>query len=109
MRRSRLCVVPAAVLTLASCAGAELDRASTEACDAQAAWVDVGRPADQREALITRTADLLAESETDVLADPFRRFRETVASDELDDPAVADASADFLRACVDRGWEPIQG
>lgn len=102
-------MMPAAVLTLASCAGTELDPASTEACEAQDAWTVAGRPADQREALIARTADLLAESETDVLADPFRRFRETVASDELDDPAVADASADFLRACVDRGWKPPEG
>ncbi len=102
-------MVPAAVLALAGCAGTELDRASTEACDAQEAWTAAGRPADQREALIAETVDLLAESGTDVLADPFRRFRETVASDELDDPAVADASADFLRACVDRGWEPIRG
>ncbi len=108
MRRSRLWVL-AAVLPLASCAEAELDRASTEACDAQEAWTVAGRPADQREALIARMDDLLAESETDVLADPLRRFRETVASDELDDPAVADASADFLRACVDRGWEPVRG
>ena len=102
-------MVPAAVLTLAGCGGTELDRASTEACDAQAAWTAAGRPADQREALITRLADLVEESDSDVLADPFRRFRETVASDELDDPAVADASADFLRACVDRGWQPPEG
>jgi lipoprotein NlpI len=109
MRRSRLWALPAALLTLASCAGAELDRAATEACDAQEAWTVAGRPADQREALIARLDNLLAESDTDVLADPLRRFRETVASDELDDPAVADASADFLRACVDRGWKPPEG
>jgi len=44
-----------------------------------------------------------------VLTDPYRRFRDTVASDELDDAAVAEAGGTFLRACGDRGWEPPEG
>lgn len=99
----------AAVLALASCARDGLDRPSTEACDTLSAWAVSGRPADQRDELVARLADVLEESDTGVLTDPYRRFRDTVASDELDDAAVAEAGGSFLRACGDRGWEPPEG
>ena len=109
MRRRRIWAIPAAVLTVASCGAAELDRASTEACDVQSAWAAEGRPADRSEEVVARLADLLEESDTAVLTDPLEQFRDTVASEDLDDAAVAEAGANFLRACMDRGWEPPEG
>jgi len=96
----------AAALALASCGGDPLDRPSTEACEAVSAWAVSGRPADQRDALVARLAELVGQSDSDVLTDPYRRFRDTVASDELDDAAVAEAGGAFLLACSDHGWEP---
>jgi len=109
MTRRRTWALLAAALALASCGGSGLDRASTEACDTLSAWAASGRPADQRDELVARLGDLLDESHTGVLTDPYRRFRDTVASDELDDAAVAEAGGTFLRACGDRGWEPPEG
>lgn len=101
-------MVPAAVLTLAACAGAELDRASTEACDALDAWAAAGSPADQRAEVTARIDDLLEQSDGTPLADPFERFRDTRESD-LDYAAVVEAGANFLRACGDHGWQPAEG
>ncbi len=109
MTRRRTWALLAATLALASCGGSGLDQASTEACDAVSAWAAAGRPADQRDELVARLADHLEESDTGMLTDPFRRFRDTVASEELDDAAVAEAGGTFLRACGDRGWEPPEG
>jgi hypothetical protein len=100
-------VVPAAVLALAAC-GSELDRASTEACDALAAWSDAGSPADRRAEVTARVGDLLEQSGGTPLTDPFERFRDTRES-ELDYAAVAEAGANFLRACIDHGWERPEG
>ena len=108
MRRSRIWVVPAAVLTLAACGGSGLDRASTEACDVQAAWMDAGSPADRRAEVTARIGDLLEQSDGTPLADPFERFRDT-REEDLDYAAVVEAGANFLRACGDHGWEPPEG
>ncbi len=105
MRRSRIWVVPAAVLALTSCGLEDLDPASTEACDVLAAWAAAGSPADQREQVTARIDDLLEEADTTPLADPFERFRDTRESD-LDYAAVVEAGANVLRACGDHGWEP---
>lgn len=109
MTRRRTWALLAAALALASCGRDGLDRPSTEACDTLSAWAVSGRPADQRDELVARLGDILEESDTGVLTDPYRRFRDTVASDELDDAAVAEAGGTFLRACGDRGWEPPEG
>jgi hypothetical protein len=108
MRRSRIWVVPAAVLVLAACGAGGLDRPSTEACDALSAWAAAGSPADQRDEVTARIDDLLDDSDTTPLADPFERFRDTRESD-LDYAAVVEAGANVLRACRDHGWEPPEG
>ncbi len=100
--------MPAAVLTLVSCGAAGLDRPSTEACDALAAWSAAGSPADQRAEVTARVGDLLEQSDGNPLADPFERFRDTRKRD-LDYAAVVEAGANFLRACTDHGWEPVEG
>ena len=108
MRRSRIWVVPAAALTLAACGGSGLDRASTEACDVQAAWAAAGSPPDQRAEVTARMGDLLEQSDGTPLADPFERFRDT-REEDLDYAAVVEAGVNFLRACIDHGWEPAGG
>ena len=108
MRRSRIWLTPAAVLTLAACGAGGLDRPSAEACDALSAWAAAGSPADRREEVTARIDDLLGESTASPLVDPFERFRDTRESD-LDYAAVVEAGANFLRACGDRGWEPVEG
>ena len=100
--------VPAAVLTLAACAGGDLDRPSTEACDAVTAWIDAGSPADQRAEVSRRVGDLLGQSDSTPLTDPYERFRDT-REEDLDYAAVVEAGANFLRACIDHGWEPGEG
>ena len=100
--------MPAAVLTLASCGAAGLDRPSTEACDAVAAWIDAGSPADQRAEVTERAGDLLGQSDSTPLTDPYERFRDT-REEDLDHAAVVEAGANFLRACIDHGWEPAEG
>ena len=104
MRGGRIWVVPAAVLSLAACGGSGLDRASTEACDVQAAWMDAGSPADRRAEVTARIGDLLEQSDGTPLADPFERFRDT-REEDLDYAAVVEAGANVLRACGDHGWE----
>jgi hypothetical protein len=100
--------VPAAVLTLAACGGGGLDRPSTEACDAVTAWIDAGGPADQRAEVTQRVGDLLGQSDSTPLTDPYERFRDT-REEDLDHAAVVEAGANFLRACIDHGWEPAEG
>ncbi|SHN87199.1 hypothetical protein SAMN05660350_04100 [Geodermatophilus obscurus] len=100
--------VTAAVLTLAACGGGELDRPSTEACDAVAAWIEVGSPADQRAQVTEQAGDLLGQSDSTPLTDPYERFRDT-REDDLDYAAVVEAGANFLRACIDHGWAPAEG
>ena len=100
--------VPAAVLTLAACAGSDLDRPSTEACDAVTVWIDAGSPADQRAEVSQRVGDLLGQSDSTPLTDPYERFRDT-REEDLDYAAVVEAGANFLRACIDHGWEPAEG
>jgi hypothetical protein len=106
--RCRIWAVPAAALALTACAGGGLDRPSTEACDAVAAWIDAGSPADQRAELTERVGDLVGQSQSTPLTDPFERFRDTRESD-LDYAAVVEAGANVLRACGDHGWEPAGG
>ncbi len=100
--------VPAAVLTLAACAGGQLDRPSTEACDTVTAWIDAGGPPDQRAEVTQRVGDLLGQSDSTPLTDPYERFRDT-REEDLDHAAVVEAGANFLRACIDHGWEPAEG
>ena len=100
--------VPAAALTLAACGGGGLDRPATEACDAVAAWIDAGSPADRRAAVTERAGDLLGQSDSTPLTDPYERFRDT-REEDLDHAAVVEAGANFLRACIDHGWEPAEG
>ena len=100
--------VPAAVLTLAACAGDGLDGPSTEACDTVAAWIDSGSPADQRAEVTQRVGDLLGQSDSTPLTDPYERFRDT-REEDLDYAAVVEAGANVLRACIDHGWEPAEG
>ncbi|WP_448610631.1 hypothetical protein [Geodermatophilus sp. URMC 60] len=104
MPRCRIRAVAAAVLTLSACAGAGLDRSSTEACDALAAWAAAGTPADQRAEVTERVGDLLGQSDSTPLTDPYERFRDT-REEDLDYAAVVEAGANFLRACGDHGWE----
>ena len=108
MRRSRTRAIPAVALAIAACGAGDLDPASTQACDALSAWAAAGSPADQRAEVTARIDDLLDDSDTTPLADPFERFRDTRESD-LDYAAVVEAGANFLRACGDRGWEPAEG
>ena len=108
MPRCRIWAVPAAALALAACAGGGLDRPSTEACDALAAWSDAGSPADQRAEVTARVGDLLEQSGGTPLTDPFERFRDT-REEDLDYAAVVEAGANFLLACIDHGWEPGEG
>ena len=98
----------AAVPVLASCSTEGLDRPSTEACDALAAWSAAGSPADQRAEVTARVGDLLEQSDGTPLADSFGRFRDT-REDDLDYAAVVEAGANFLRACLDHGWELPEG
>ena len=102
MPRRRIWAVPAAALALAACG---LDRPSTEACDAVAAWIDAGSPADQRAEVTERVGDLLGRSDSTPLTDPYERFRDT-REEDLDYAAVVEAGANVLRACGDHGWEP---
>ena len=104
MPRCRIWAVPAAALALAACAGTGLDRPSAEACDALAAWIDAGGPADQRAEVTERVGDLLAQSDSTPLTDPYERFRDT-REEDLDYAAVVEAGANVLRACGDHGWE----
>jgi hypothetical protein len=106
--RCRIWAVPAAALALAACSSGGLDRPSTEACDAVAAWIDAGSPADQRAEVTERVGDLLAESESTPLTDPYERFRDT-REEDLDYAAVVEAGANVLRACGDHGWERPEG
>jgi hypothetical protein len=106
--RCRIWAVPAAALALAACAGGGLDRPSTEACDALAAWAAAGSPADQRAEVTERVGDLLAESDSTPLTDPYERFRDT-REEDLDYAAVVEAGANVLRACGDHGWERPEG
>ena len=108
MPRCRIWAVPAAVLALTACAGAGLDRSSTEACDVLAAWIDAGGPADQRIEVTERVGDLLGQSDSTPLTDPYERFRDT-REEDLDHAAVVDAGANFVRACWDHGWEHPEG
>ena len=98
----------AAVPVLASCSTEGLDRPSTEACDTLAAWAAAGSPADQRAEVTARVGDLLEQSDGTPLTDPFERFRDT-REDDLDYAAVVEAGANFLRACLDHGWELPEG
>ncbi len=98
----------AAVPVLASCGTEGLDRPSTEACDALAAWAAAGNPADQRAEVTARVGDLLEQSHSTPLTDSFERFRDT-REEDLDYAAVVEAGANFLRACNDHGWELSQG
>ena len=88
---------------------AQAARVRTAAGTTQAlsAWAAAGNPADQRDEVTARIDDLLEESDTP-LADPFERFRDTRERD-LDYAAVVEAGANFLRACIDHGWEPAEG
>ena len=97
-----------AALALAACAGGGLDRSSTEACDALAAWSAAGSPADQRAEVTERVGDLLGQSDPTPLTDPYERFRDT-REDDLDYAAVVEAGANFVRACWDHGWEHPEG
>jgi hypothetical protein len=106
--RRRIWAVPAAALALAACGSGALDRPATEACDAVAAWIDVGSPADQRAAVTERAGDLLGQSDSTPLTDPYERFRDT-REDDLDYAAVVEAGANFVRACWDHGWEHPAG
>ena len=108
MPRRRIWAVPAAALALTACAGAGLDRPSTEACDAVAAWIDAGSPADQRAQVTERVGDLLGQSDSTPLTDPYERFRDT-REEDLDHAAVVEAGANVLRACGDHGWEHPEG
>ena len=108
MPRCRIWAVPAAALALAACAAGGLDRPSTEACDTLAAWFDVGSPADQRAAVTERVGDLLGQSDSTPLTDPYERFRDT-REEDLDYAAVVEAGANVLRACGDHGWERPEG
>ena len=98
----------AAVPVLASCSTEGLDRPSTEACDTLAAWIDAGGPADQRAEVTERVGDLLGQSGSTPLTDPYERFRDT-REEDLDHAAVVDAGANFVRACWDHGWEHPEG
>ncbi len=104
MPRRRIWAVLAAALALAACGGGGLDRPATEACDAVAAWIDAGSPADQRAAVTERAGDLLGQSDSTPLSDPYERFRDT-REEDLDYAAVVEAGANVLRACGDHGWE----
>jgi hypothetical protein len=106
--RRRIWAVPAAALALAACGGGGLDRPATGACDAVAAWIDAGSPPDQRAAVTERAGDLLAESDSTPLTDPYERFRDT-REEDLDYAAVVEAGANFVRACWDHGWEYPEG
>jgi hypothetical protein len=106
--RRRIWAVPAAALALAACGGGGLDRPATGACDAVAAWIDAGSPPDQRAAVTERAGDLLAESDSTPLTDPYERFRDT-REEDLDYAAVVEAGANVLRACGDHGWERPEG
>ncbi len=108
MPRCRIWAVPAAALALAACAGTGLDRPSAEACDAVAAWIDAGSPADQRAEVTARVGDLLGQSDSTPLTDPYERFRDT-REEDLDYAAVVEAGANVLRACGDHGWERPRG
>ena len=108
MPRRRIWAVPAAALALAACGGGGLDRPATEACDAVAAWIDAGSPADRRAAVTERAGDLLGQSDSTPLTDPYERFRDT-REEDLDYAAVVEAGANVLRACGDHGWERPEG
>jgi hypothetical protein len=73
-----------------------------------AAWIDAGSPPDQRAAVTERAGDLLAESDSTPLTDPYERFRDT-REEDLDYAAVVEAGANFVRACWDHGWEHPEG
>jgi hypothetical protein len=108
MRRGRVWAVLAAVPVLAACGAEGLDRPSTEACDTLAAWAAAGSPADRRAEVTARVGDLLEQSDSTPLTDPFERFRDT-REEDLDYAAVVEAGANVLRACIDHGWEPAEG
>jgi hypothetical protein len=107
MNRWCVCAIPVVMLMISSCGSSNLDRESTEACSAFAAWDAEGRPGDRQEQVVDRIATLLEESESTALAEPFGKL--PAAVNEGDQGRVGRAGDSFSQACSDQGWEPTEG